>query len=203
MLSPKSVRNGWPSCKLMRVSLRRFDSTSRPADQAVLVEDRRDQLAARRQRRVVRIAGVLERARLAAAGVLGAEAVHRQARLADAGAQLDAAAAAEPVRPFAVQAGQRRAAARRRLGAVVGCRRGADGLRQRAVALRAEAVVDQDRRERRRVDAVFAAPLHARRRMQAAAAARARGRRRVWSSVTLPSSRRRSTVVVVLLLSRS
>ena len=112
----------------------------------------------------------LERARLAAVGELGAKAVHRRERLADAGAPFDARLGAEAMRPFAVQARQRRAGSRGRLGGVVGRRDGADGLRQRAVAARVEAVREQDRRQRHRIGAALGPPLDSRRRVDAAAA---------------------------------
>ena len=41
MLSEKSVRIGCPFCRLVRVSARRFDSSSIPDDEAVLLEDLR------------------------------------------------------------------------------------------------------------------------------------------------------------------
>ena len=107
------------SAALVRVSVRRFDSTSTPDDQAVLVEDRRDELAARGDRRVVRVARVLEGARLAAVGELGAKAV-RPARAPGRRRARHSmrAVGAEAMRPLAVQARQRAAAARRRSAAV-------------------------------------------------------------------------------------
>ena len=145
------------------------------AHDAVVVEHRRRQLDARRVARVARRARVLHGARHGAVGGLGAKAVARLVRLADAGPRLDPAAAGDATVPLRIQPRERVAAAAFGRARVVRhriARRHDVGtrLRETPLPMRAARAVDEDRRQVDLVDAALAAPLQAAGRVQAVAA---------------------------------